>query len=253
MAIETATYISGLVSANPPATDPVGQADDHIRLIKGVLKSTFPNLNAACNATPLQLNGYFVPQGAIIMWSGSTAPTGWALCNGGTFAKADGTGSVVVPNLSDRFILAKGTTYPTVGATGGAFTVTPSVSVSNSSYVLTANDIPSHTHTATVTELPHTHTLTDAGHTHTYTAGGAATGLVGASGGPMAVNISAPAAGSTTASQVTGITLGTTSTGITVANSNTGGGGGHTHTATVTSAAVQAIPPYYVLAFIYKL
>ena len=41
MALETGTTIGALVSTNPVATDPVGQADDHLRLIKAVLKTTF--------------------------------------------------------------------------------------------------------------------------------------------------------------------------------------------------------------------
>lgn len=43
MALETATYIADLDPANPPGTDPVAQADDHLRMIKQVLQNTFPN------------------------------------------------------------------------------------------------------------------------------------------------------------------------------------------------------------------
>ncbi len=68
-----------------------------------------------------------IPQGAIVMWSGSiaTIPSGWALCNG-----ANGT-----PNLRDRFIVGAGSSYG-VGATGGEV-----------SHRLTINEMPSHTHT----------------------------------------------------------------------------------------------------------
>lgn len=45
MALETGTYLSDLVTTNPVgATDKVKFGDDHIRLIKTVLKNTFPNL-----------------------------------------------------------------------------------------------------------------------------------------------------------------------------------------------------------------
>ena len=37
MGLESATYVSGLVDANPPGTDAISQGDDHIRLIKTVL------------------------------------------------------------------------------------------------------------------------------------------------------------------------------------------------------------------------
>jgi hypothetical protein len=57
MALESATFISQLVSTNPVgATDPKAQGDDHLRLIKGVLQSTFPNATAAINPTPTEFN-----------------------------------------------------------------------------------------------------------------------------------------------------------------------------------------------------
>jgi microcystin-dependent protein len=43
MALETATFISGLTTTWPTASDFKSQGDDHIRLIKGVLQATFPN------------------------------------------------------------------------------------------------------------------------------------------------------------------------------------------------------------------
>lgn len=44
MALEAATYVNDLVTTNPVgASDPKGQGDDHLRLIKTVLKNTFPN------------------------------------------------------------------------------------------------------------------------------------------------------------------------------------------------------------------
>lgn len=71
-----------------------------------------------------------VPIGGIIMWSGAigSIPSGWALCNGQT------VGSVVTPDLRDRFIVGAGGGY-SVGATGGANSVT-----------LTTDQIPSHSH-----------------------------------------------------------------------------------------------------------
>jgi hypothetical protein len=51
MALESANYIADLNNANPTGTDPLASADDHIRLIKTVLKQTFPNLTGAVTAT----------------------------------------------------------------------------------------------------------------------------------------------------------------------------------------------------------
>ena len=47
MALESATYIDGLVIINPTGSDSISQGDDHIRLIKKVLKNTFPDATAA--------------------------------------------------------------------------------------------------------------------------------------------------------------------------------------------------------------
>ena len=44
MALESATYISELVDTNPTVSDPVGQGDDHLKMIKTVLKTQFSGL-----------------------------------------------------------------------------------------------------------------------------------------------------------------------------------------------------------------
>lgn len=222
MALETAQYISSLNASNPLSTDTVSQADDHLRLIKSVLKNTFPNLNAPVTATPNQLNNA-IPSGFIGMWSGATVPTGWFLCDG-----TNGT-----PNLQDRFIVGAGLSY-SVGAIGGAASVT-----------LTESQIPPHSHTITATAAAagaHTHTVTDSGHTHTYAApAGSAyeygTGLNGTSG-------IATSSTTNTSSATTGISVGTAADHthiITATAGNTGGGTAH-----------ENRPPYYALAFIMK-
>lgn len=47
MGLETGTYISDLDGTNPVSGDGIAQGDDHLRLIKTVLKSTFPNASKA--------------------------------------------------------------------------------------------------------------------------------------------------------------------------------------------------------------
>ena len=42
MALETAAWVTQFVDTNPTATDPVSQGDDHLRMIKTVLKNSFP-------------------------------------------------------------------------------------------------------------------------------------------------------------------------------------------------------------------
>ncbi len=57
MGLETATYITDLVSNNPLGTDSKAQGDNHIRLLKSVLKAQFPNLgSAAVTATAADIN-----------------------------------------------------------------------------------------------------------------------------------------------------------------------------------------------------
>lgn len=56
MAVETATYINGLDSAKPAATDLKAEGDDHLRLIKSTLKATFPNVTGEVTPTHTELN-----------------------------------------------------------------------------------------------------------------------------------------------------------------------------------------------------
>jgi len=56
MALETATYIDGLVITNPTGADAKNTADDHLRLIKSTVKATFPNVTGAVTPTHTQLN-----------------------------------------------------------------------------------------------------------------------------------------------------------------------------------------------------
>lgn len=56
MALESATYISDLVITNPTGADSKSTSDDHHRLIKSTLKTTFPNVTGAVTVTQSQLN-----------------------------------------------------------------------------------------------------------------------------------------------------------------------------------------------------
>lgn len=56
MALESATYISDLVSTNPTGADSRATADDHLRLIKSTIKTTFPNVSGAVTPTHTELN-----------------------------------------------------------------------------------------------------------------------------------------------------------------------------------------------------
>ena len=74
---------------------------------------------AEIKARLVEMSGFLVPSGVILMWGGSadTIPRGWALCDG-----TNGT-----PDLLDRFVVASGRNYPQ-GSKGGAASATPDVS-----------------------------------------------------------------------------------------------------------------------------
>jgi hypothetical protein len=57
MPLESATYIDGLVTTNPAASDAISTADDHLRLIKSAIKATFPNINGPVTKTQAEING----------------------------------------------------------------------------------------------------------------------------------------------------------------------------------------------------
>lgn len=91
------------------------------------------------------LSGASVASGIIIMWSGSSIPPGWILC--------DGTGGT--PDLRGRFVVGAGNSY-NPGATGRPtpagteiYHVKPNASVSIGYHALT------------LAEITHTHTVTD--------------------------------------------------------------------------------------------
>jgi hypothetical protein len=75
MALETATYIDGLVATNPAASDAISTADDHLRLIKATIKATFPNISGAVTKTQAELNVPTAPLDSPALTGTPTAPT----------------------------------------------------------------------------------------------------------------------------------------------------------------------------------
>lgn len=75
MSLETGTYINSLVPTNPPGSDPIAQADDHIRLIKSVLKATFPSITGPITVSDTQINEAVLNGGGGSGGSGSGGTT----------------------------------------------------------------------------------------------------------------------------------------------------------------------------------
>ncbi len=167
MALETGTYINSLVATNPTGSDAKSAGDDHLRLIKSTLKSTFPSVTGAVSATHTELNlldgvtattaelnytdgvtsniqsqftaldtkqtiiDAIYPVGSLYTTTISTNP---AAALGGTWI-AFGKGQVLVGKADSG-------TFSSAGNTGGAET---------DSHQLSISEMPSHTHGVTHT------------------------------------------------------------------------------------------------------
>jgi len=249
MPVEVTTNIPGLNQSYPLATDGLGEGDDHLRLIKRVLKTTFPNIDQPITVSAAAINAVIsnpfpFPVGGIILWSGTVAsiPTGWTLCNGVTVNKSDGTGTITPPDLRDRFVIAAGGSF-NPNATGG--TSTHSHTATASGTALSVAQLPAHSHA--VSDPGHSHGVYDPGHSHSYSL--KVSDRTGAGDGFIVGPNTAGSWGFNTSAVGTGISIYNAGTGVSI--QNTGSGQTHTHTVSVTDGT--HIPPYYALAYIMKI
>jgi microcystin-dependent protein len=161
--------------------------------------------------------GQHMPLGAIIMWGGSSAPSGWHLCDGtahSSSALQAIIGSTNTPDLRDRFVVGSGSTYAN-GNTGGAASVT-----------LTTAQMPAHSHGGTVVGAgAHEHVYNDADQR------GDQYGLVSSA-----------------------YYQGTVDAGGKTAHNTYNGPGNHAHTINSdgSGGSHENRPPYYALTFIIK-
>jgi hypothetical protein len=133
--------------------------------------------------------------GTVCAFYQPTAPVGW-------------TQVTTYNNAASRIVSGTPSSGGTVDFTTAFTSQTPAGTVGGTA--ITENQMPVHTHTATVT---------DGGHAHSYTVNTGASGAIG-SGGVV--------------SQAGG-TTGAATTGVTVSNANKGGGATHTHSFTGTA------------------
>ena len=101
------------------------------------------NLHAA---TKQYVDTYGCPKGAIIMWSGTTLPQGWGLCDGST------QNGVVTPDLRNKFIYGANSLGDVKGTGGSVSPLTTATAGSHNhsgvtgGHSLTSGEISNHTH-----------------------------------------------------------------------------------------------------------
>ena len=119
MTVESASYISQLNTAYPAAGDNISEGDDHLRLIKSVLQTQFPNLSTtAVNPTAAQMNKLGFQTGSILMYASNTIPTTQTISGLNDFLLCDGS-SYSTTTYSDLYAVI-GTTF---GGSGSNFNV----------------------------------------------------------------------------------------------------------------------------------
>ena len=73
MALETGNYIDDLVITNPTASDPISKGDDHLQLIKKVVKQSFPSVDSAVHAIHPSATAPATSLTAGLMWFDTSA------------------------------------------------------------------------------------------------------------------------------------------------------------------------------------
>ncbi|QDP52900.1 MAG: putative baseplate wedge protein [Prokaryotic dsDNA virus sp.] len=132
MALETSTYINGLVATNPTASDPVSEGDDHIRLLKSTIKATFPNVTGATTATHTEMS---------LLTTATDANTASQLVkrdSSGNFS----AGTITATTLAGTLSTAAQTNVTSVGALdGGSITSNFGAIDNGSSNITTTGDL----------------------------------------------------------------------------------------------------------------
>jgi hypothetical protein len=105
MAKEDASWVTELNTANPVDGDPVGEGDDHLRMLKTVLKNSFPSTSTAAIVPNMsgQANKYLQTDGTDAQWAEvdtSGLQTDIALLG----FKVAANGSLAAYNLKDQTI-----------------------------------------------------------------------------------------------------------------------------------------------------
>ena len=81
MADESATWVTQLVSTNPVVGDPVGEGDDHLRMLKTVLKNSVPSTSTTAIVPNMsgQTGKVLTNDGTDASWGVAGDPAGTAI------------------------------------------------------------------------------------------------------------------------------------------------------------------------------
>tara|TARA_B100001113_G_C21114528_1_gene624814 strand:+ start:554 stop:1663 length:1110 start_codon:yes stop_codon:yes gene_type:complete len=169
----TGTTIYGTittVSFNSPNTTIVMSFDNSASIGSGTITSfKIGAISSVNTSSPTNVN-----TGGIIMWSTANLPDGWLLADGSFVSKTTyaglwnaigstyGTPSAsqfYLPNLKDKFVIGKGSTYSTLGGTGGSATMTPAGSVSAPTFSGSSSSVSG---SVSISGTSGSHTLTEA-------------------------------------------------------------------------------------------
>tara|TARA_R100001443_G_scaffold108702_1_gene119487 strand:+ start:3404 stop:4180 length:777 start_codon:yes stop_codon:yes gene_type:complete len=93
MALESSTFINGLVASNPTSSDNISDGDNHIRLLKSTVKATFPNVTGAVSGTHTDINSAVTAANAAT--NANTAST---------IVKRDGSGNFTAGTVTAALI-----------------------------------------------------------------------------------------------------------------------------------------------------
>jgi microcystin-dependent protein len=232
--LHAATHIPGASGANG-GIDPLPTAGAGY----GIVPPSPNDANQTLIGTQPVSWGRFMPSGlGPLPYAGSSAPSGWLLCDGSSYSTSSypglfavigyqfgGAGNTFrVPNMVGNVPVGAGTGY-SLGSTGGAAQTN-----------IRTNQLPPHDHP--VIDDGHDHPVSDGGHAHEYgfpsddTPGSVAYNV-------NAGNVNIVQTTQTTSTSRTGISIQSAVTGISIGD--TGGG-----------EAVSLMQPYLALNFIIK-